>query len=78
MNKKELVLLEEKIHELDTNLKCIAGTLEIIHLGMLSMYKSDNDTSNFELSFLHTLKNSLYSLSENDIKELQLLINQLE
>ena len=70
MNKNILTIIEEKINALDTNIKCLLGSLEIIHLGMLSMYDANDDTVNFELAFLHTLKNSLYSISENDIKDL--------
>lgn len=75
MNKNSLVHIEEKINELDTNIKCLLGSLEIIHLGMLSMYDADDDTLNFELAFLHTLKNSLNSLSENDIQD---ILNAIE
>ena len=75
MNKNSLVHIEEKINELDTNVKCLLGSLDIIHLGMLSMYDADEDTLNFELAFLHTLKNSLNSLSENDIQD---ILNAIE
>lgn len=78
MSKNNFIILEEKINALDTNIKCILGLLEIVHLGMLSMYDADDDTINFELAFLHTLKNILYSLSEDNLKEIQNLINQLE
>ena len=78
MSKINFIILEEKINALDTNIKCILGLLEIVHLGMLSMYDADDDTINFELAFLHTLKNILYSLSEDNLKEIQNLINQLE
>ena len=70
MNKNNFIIIEEKINALDNNIKCLLGTLEIIHLGMLSMYDANDDSVNFELSFLHTLKNSLNSLSENDIKDI--------
>lgn len=76
MNKNNLTIIEEKINALDTNIKCLLGLLEIIHLGMLSMYNVNDDTVNFELAFLHTLKNSLNSLSETDIKDLLNTIEQ--
>ena len=78
MNYKSLNQAKESIEKLDTNIKCILGLLEIVHLGMLEMYQCNDDTANFELAFLHTLKNSLNSLCENDIIELQSYIDQLE
>ena len=78
MNKNNLTIIEEKINELDTNINCLLGSLEIIHLGMLSMYNSNDDTTNFELAFLHTLKNSLNRLSENDIKNILDIIENMK
>lgn len=80
MNNQKYTLNKSKeaVDKIEIEMKCLLNTLEVIHHGFLALGQTDDDFTTLELSFVHTLKASLENLCNNEIKELQSLIKQLE